>query len=93
MIFKFCKGSPNQSPVDNNINMEKLHLQNEKPIRAPMNQVRETLSYILYEINVTMFCKSTNNSRENSGILKFDLKKIVHINNFDAKISSIGKAQ
>ncbi|KRY29853.1 hypothetical protein T01_15306 [Trichinella spiralis] len=38
-------------PTDNNINIEKLHLQNEKPIQAPMNQVRETLSNITEERN------------------------------------------
>ncbi|KRX41011.1 hypothetical protein T05_14605 [Trichinella murrelli] len=82
-------------PTDNNINIEKLHLQNEKPInllhchlkqaQAPMNQVRETLM----GINLAK-AKVEKSERMQASLKKFRNFKI---NNFDAKISSIGKAQ
>ncbi|KRX78246.1 hypothetical protein T06_7848 [Trichinella sp. T6] len=93
-------------PTDNNINIEKLHLQNEKPIKcsiyihlftfqnllhchlkqaqAPMNQVRETLM----GINLAK-AKVEKSERMQASLKKFRNFKI---NNFDAKISSTGKA-
>ncbi|KRX22013.1 hypothetical protein T07_10216 [Trichinella nelsoni] len=84
-------------PTDNNINIEKLHLQNEKPIKcsiyirlftfqqAPMNQVQETLM----GINLAK-AKVEKSEQMQTSLKKFRNFKI---NNFDAKISSIGKAQ